>query len=275
MCKRSVLAALLATPLVTTATNSNKCWSVQKDCWSVRKELAASYLSDISYPADIPNSERRAIARSFSQAWKKLAKERNGKEAICEEAISPKAVRDLVKVCNTAGLDLDGCTEIVDTMVWLTSQNEGGGGTQGGRDGNGIVCPQDANQCPDGSYVGRNPNDNCSFHPCPGEFIASNGWKCPCAGSINMVTANDRLSDNSCENINNCNYLLIQQWMDPEIPGYPTGSWARFDDDEGECADGDAIRIITREEGIACVEQIAHACRRLVHPIFKRNEFQP
>ncbi|OGJ16335.1 hypothetical protein A3K74_01950 [Candidatus Pacearchaeota archaeon RBG_13_33_26] len=33
--------------------------------------------------------------------------------------------------------------------------------------GNGIVCAQDAQQCADGSYVTRNPDNNCEFDSCP------------------------------------------------------------------------------------------------------------
>ncbi len=31
----------------------------------------------------------------------------------------------------------------------------------------GTVCTQDAQLCPDASYVGRNPNNNCEFFACP------------------------------------------------------------------------------------------------------------
>jgi len=31
-----------------------------------------------------------------------------------------------------------------------------------------IVCPADVRQCPDGSYVSRNPATGCAFEPCPG-----------------------------------------------------------------------------------------------------------
>lgn len=31
------------------------------------------------------------------------------------------------------------------------------------------VCTMDARLCPDGSYVSRNPANNCAFNPCPGE----------------------------------------------------------------------------------------------------------
>jgi hypothetical protein len=29
------------------------------------------------------------------------------------------------------------------------------------------VCSQEVKSCPDGSYVGRNPADQCRFKPCP------------------------------------------------------------------------------------------------------------
>lgn len=32
---------------------------------------------------------------------------------------------------------------------------------------NNTACTQDAKLCPDGSYVGRNPNANCAFYSCP------------------------------------------------------------------------------------------------------------
>jgi hypothetical protein len=31
----------------------------------------------------------------------------------------------------------------------------------------GIVCAADVKQCPDGSYVSRNPARGCAFAPCP------------------------------------------------------------------------------------------------------------
>jgi hypothetical protein len=29
-----------------------------------------------------------------------------------------------------------------------------------------VACTMDAKVCPDGSYVGRNPQRNCEFNPC-------------------------------------------------------------------------------------------------------------
>jgi hypothetical protein len=30
-----------------------------------------------------------------------------------------------------------------------------------------IMCAMDVQECPDGSFVARNPEDNCNFYPCP------------------------------------------------------------------------------------------------------------
>jgi hypothetical protein len=35
--------------------------------------------------------------------------------------------------------------------------------------GDAIVCPADVRQCPDGSYVSRDPARGCAFNACPGE----------------------------------------------------------------------------------------------------------
>jgi hypothetical protein len=31
-----------------------------------------------------------------------------------------------------------------------------------------VVCPADVKQCPDGRFVGRNPDNGCTFDACPG-----------------------------------------------------------------------------------------------------------
>jgi len=31
----------------------------------------------------------------------------------------------------------------------------------------GVVCTMEAKACPDGSYVGRDPEKNCAFRSCP------------------------------------------------------------------------------------------------------------
>lgn len=35
--------------------------------------------------------------------------------------------------------------------------------------GDDVVCPADVKECPDGSYVSRDPARRCAFNPCPGE----------------------------------------------------------------------------------------------------------
>ncbi len=30
-----------------------------------------------------------------------------------------------------------------------------------------VVCAMDVQECPDGSFVARNPGDNCNFYSCP------------------------------------------------------------------------------------------------------------
>ena len=39
---------------------------------------------------------------------------------------------------------------------------------------NSVSCTLEAQQCPDGSAVGRDPSNDCEFDPCPGEAAASN-----------------------------------------------------------------------------------------------------
>ena len=39
--------------------------------------------------------------------------------------------------------------------------------SQSSDDGNGVYCTADAKQCPDGSFVERDPNNNCEFFACP------------------------------------------------------------------------------------------------------------
>ncbi|HYD03150.1 MAG TPA: hypothetical protein VEC16_02520 [Alphaproteobacteria bacterium] len=54
-------------------------------------------------------------------------------------------------------LVLSGCSTSVDVDNTLI-RNESGGQT---------FCTEDAKICADGSAVGRNPNNNCEFYPCP------------------------------------------------------------------------------------------------------------
>ena len=41
------------------------------------------------------------------------------------------------------------------------------------------ACPSDAHQCPDGSYVRRNPEADCEFDPCPQHSCPEDAKTCP------------------------------------------------------------------------------------------------
>jgi len=43
-----------------------------------------------------------------------------------------------------------------------------GAGTPLPTSGEGIFCTADVRQCPDGSFVSRNPANGCAFDSCPG-----------------------------------------------------------------------------------------------------------
>lgn len=58
-----------------------------------------------------------------------------------------------------------------------------------------VFCPQDVKQCPDGSYVGRDPNNNCEFFDCPQEpvFCPQDVKQCPDGSYVG------RDPNNNCE----------------------------------------------------------------------------
>lgn len=71
-----------------------------------------------------------------------------------------------------------------------------------------LVCTQEAKQCLDGSYVGRDSQNNCEFAPCPGEMNTR----------INLLDPNDQdcSSDDDCALIPvecscNCSVLPINK----------------------------------------------------------------
>lgn len=67
---------------------------------------------------------------------------------------------------------------------WLQEKNKDTPG-EGEELGDQNFCAMDAKECPDGSFVGRNADNNCEFDPCPGEDIKKssktevdvNDWK--------------------------------------------------------------------------------------------------
>mmetsp|Transcript_15223 Transcript_15223/g.22381 ORF Transcript_15223/g.22381 Transcript_15223/m.22381 type:complete len:235 (+) Transcript_15223:91-795(+) len=178
LCKRSMLAlaALLTTPLLTTAEDYGS-----NECQSTRHGLAKFYLADINYPKKILSSDRKAAIRSFSRGWKSLTR---GGDASCKEAINPKAVTDLVKVCDGAGLDYEDCDDLLDTLVWLISQEEGDEENKYyedyddeaeaeeepvGKDATeqAVFCTEDAYHCGGNVWLSRDPANGCAFPPCP------------------------------------------------------------------------------------------------------------
>jgi hypothetical protein len=59
-------------------------------------------------------------------------------------------------------------------------------------------CTQDAMQCPDGSFVGRDPNNNCEFYPCE-NTCTKDAMQCP-DGTIVGRDPNNNCEFYPCEN---------------------------------------------------------------------------
>jgi hypothetical protein len=66
--------------------------------------------------------------------------------------------RDFEDVINGGGEELLGMKNIINEKLGNSENND-----------NMVVCTMDAKMCPDGSFVGRDGNNNCEFFPCPGE----------------------------------------------------------------------------------------------------------
>jgi len=93
--------------------------------------------------------------------------------------------------------------------------------------------------------------------------------KCPCGSHIkNLVTLiakkDYKLTVDSC---NDVSYAKIQVQQENPKSWHPIGTFARFNDafNEGECAEGDAIRLISQNEAEACISLIMDSCRELGH----------
>ena len=80
-----------------------------------------------------------------------------------------------------------------------------------------IDCPEDLFVCPDGSYVSRNPYDNCEFYPCGNDVFF-------CSISLKM----SRILLFSCKNVRvyiskfsnyavNCTFFNLGGWMNFNI----------------------------------------------------------
>lgn len=68
--------------------------------------------------------------------------------------------RDFENVINGGGEELLGMKNIINEKLGNLSDDE---------DDNMVFCTMDAKMCPDGSFVGRDGNNNCEFFPCPNE----------------------------------------------------------------------------------------------------------
>jgi len=57
---------------------------------------------------------------------------------------------------------------------------------------NNVACTLEAKQCPDGSYVGRDPEKNCEFNECPTIKACTDDAKlCPDGSSVGRDSANN------------------------------------------------------------------------------------
>ena len=55
---------------------------------------------------------------------------------------------------------------ILGAIIWAVVKDDDVASVNGD---NNIACTMDAKLCADGSYVGRDPQNNCEFRACPGE----------------------------------------------------------------------------------------------------------
>jgi hypothetical protein len=65
-------------------------------------------------------------------------------------------------------LTLIGAALLIGIIWWAIGRNDGDIANVNG-DSNSVVCTMDAKLCPDGSSVGRDPQNNCEFRACPGD----------------------------------------------------------------------------------------------------------
>ncbi|HOZ53241.1 MAG TPA: thioredoxin domain-containing protein [bacterium] len=66
--------------------------------------------------------------------------------------------RDFENVVNGGGEELLGMKNIINEKLGNLENND-----------NMVFCTMDAKMCPDGSFVGRDGDNNCEFFPCPNE----------------------------------------------------------------------------------------------------------
>gem|GEM_PF-2646118 len=57
-----------------------------------------------------------------------------------------------------------------------------------------VFCTTDVKECPDGSFVNRDPKANCKFKPCPNESKSSQQGP-----GIKIPSCSDHADSSSCE----------------------------------------------------------------------------
>ena len=121
-------------------------------------------------------------------------------------------VTTLLSLCLLApvGCAIDGAEDVAETEDELSSSR---------------VCPQDAMQCPDGSWVGRS-GPNCTFAPCPSDptstICQQDAMQCPDGSWVGRTGPE-------------CKFVC------PTDPPPPPACWGAWLDENGLCrtpADG-------------------------------------
>ena len=78
---------------------------------------------------------------------------------------------------------------------------------------NKVGCTLEAKICPDGSAVGRNPNKNCEFDPCP-SYVFDKSKFCPDIGDCQDLGFESRQCRVIGDCVASCAYgCVTQEWL--------------------------------------------------------------
>mmetsp|Transcript_3035 Transcript_3035/g.4158 ORF Transcript_3035/g.4158 Transcript_3035/m.4158 type:complete len:335 (+) Transcript_3035:1-1005(+) len=125
------------------------------------------YVSDLVDCA-YSNTEDSVCQKKFKKLWKKLTRSQQGRAPVCSADYPPFAsLVSVVGACKEASFREQQCDDLTDSFLELAH----GGGDFG-------KCKDDEIRCPDGSFVGRDPQNNCKFYDCP--FDGCSGSKRYC-----------------------------------------------------------------------------------------------
>uniref|UniRef100_A0A7S4R1L4 ShKT domain-containing protein n=1 Tax=Ditylum brightwellii TaxID=49249 RepID=A0A7S4R1L4_9STRA len=114
------------------------------------------------------NTEDNVCQRNFKKLWKKLTRSRQGKAPVCSKEYPPSdPIISVVEACKSASFREQQCDKLTDAFLGLA---------HGDIDKD--VCEDDKIRCPDGSYVSRNPKNNCKFYDCPVEKCSGSKKYC-------------------------------------------------------------------------------------------------